>query len=329
MTTPTGAVHPRPSESGTRVTYPAAVDPFARRVDGWYIDPLVAIARRGVGRDISGARRPGRALIRTPSFELHAAERLYIRHGLREAEIDDGLAERIRIELVEAGWISGSDLFERILVGIVLSMNDAPLAAWELFYRNQRRALRRHLDGTTPGPRDGDLAQFARIYDHADALVPRFGSVLEVGSCFGFLALRLAERRDRRVTASDVCAPAMRLVGLMAPKLGIRLDTRTFDARCIAAPDGSADTVVLVHLLEHLTSEEGDRALAEATRVARHRVIIAVPFEDVPTEMYGHRRIFTHSDLEVLGHGFASGWQSRVEDAEGGWLILDRRHDIV
>ena len=49
----------------------------------------------------------------------------------------------------------------------------------------------------------------------------------------------------------------MSLLGALAPRLGICLSTTTLDARTLACPDASYDTLVLVHLLEHLDDLEG------------------------------------------------------------------------
>lgn len=311
------------------------VDPFAPRVGGWYVDGSVAVARLGVGR-LPAAAASATPIAITRTFELRRSDRLYVLHRLFDREIHDGLTERIRTELVEPGWISGEDLFERLFVGTVLSMRDSALDAWTLFYGNQRRVLGEFMEprpvrSSGSGDIDGiddigdDVAQFARIYAHADARVPATGSVLELGSCFGFLALHLAARPGRRVTASDLCAPAMRLLSRMTADLGIPLEARVLDARRIAVPDHAFDTVVLVHLLEHLDEREGLRALDEATRVARSRVVVAVPYEDEPSAMYGHVRALSRPDLETWAGVYARTWSSSIEDIDGGWLVLDRR----
>ena len=75
------------------------------------------------------------------------------------------------------------------MVGLVRSTVDGALESWTTYYRNSLAEL---LDGT---------ADFAPIHDKAEELVR--GSVLDLGSCFGFLPLRLA-RAGMDVTATDI-----------------------------------------------------------------------------------------------------------------------------
>ena len=109
------------------------------------------------------------------------------------------------------------------------------LDSWELFYRN---TLRRLEDPGTRGPcRDhGSIDGYAPVHDHVlDLLGP--GSVLELGCCFGFLALRVA-RSGRATTASDVSAGTVQLLTAIAPRLGVDLVTETADAARYPASDG-------------------------------------------------------------------------------------------
>jgi hypothetical protein len=79
--------------------------------------------------------------------------------------------------------------------------------------------------------------------------------------------------------------------------------------------------VLLIHLLEHIEPTLGDRAVAEAIRVARRRVVIAVPLEDEPDETWGHVRTVSLDDLAAWGA--ASGHPHRVVEHHGGWLVID------
>jgi len=144
--------------------------------------------------------------------------------------------------------------------------------------------------------------------------------VLELGACFGFLSLRLAVA-GRRVTATDLNAGSVALLRAVAPVLGVGLDTRTGDAARFAATGGAADNVLLIHLLEHLDAERGRRALAEAVRLARRRVVVAVPLEDEADETWGHVRTVSLDDLRAWGT--TSGLAFEVHEHHGGWLVLD------
>ncbi len=83
--------------------------------------------------------------------------------------------------------------------------------------------------------------------------------------------------------------------------------------------DRCADTVLAVHLLEHLPPAEGAAVLAEMLRLARRRVVVAVPYEDEPNPTWGHVRTFDAARLHDLGA--ATGRTYRVEEHHGGWLV--------
>lgn len=300
--------------------YPHPIDPFASRTRGLYIDDLVVIGHRDVHRP-GGATR---LIAQTPSFDVWRDGPIHLAHRIGDSSIDDTLTQRIESELFAPGWLSGNDLFERVFTGLVLCSRDYALDAWELFYRNTRMKLAASLDGRSDPDVTDDLHDFAEIYRRVDQLVPPSGSVLEIGSCFGFLALHLARQPRRRITASDVSVSSMRLLGALAPRLGISMSTTTLDARALSCPDHSYDTVILAHLLEHLDDAAGRSALMEARRVARRRIVIAVPYEEVATKSYGHVRTVCRAQLEAWAEEDPE-WRGSVEDFHGGWLVLDRR----
>jgi hypothetical protein len=60
--------------------------------------------------------------------------------------------------------------------------------------------------------------------------------------------------------------------------------------------------------------------LREALRLARRRVVVAVPFEHEPTAAFGHVRTFDRRALIGLGHRL--GRPFTVHDHHGGWLVL-------
>ena len=90
-----------------------------------------------------------------------------------------------------------------------------------------------------------------------------------------------------------------------------------------AVGDEAVDTVLAVHVLEHLPAEASAVALAQLRRVARQGVVIAVPLEQVPDPVFGHLQAFDLPRLARLGE--APGWSRAVHAADGGWLVLDRR----
>jgi len=295
------------------ITAPRPIDPLAAADPGHYRDEVVDVRR--------GGPVPATAA-RTASFTVWTvAGRVHLVHELAADRIDNDLAGLVADELFAPGWLTGSDLFERLMTGIVLTSAADASAAWELFYRSTLARLAVLAEGgeaETPGC--GSLAAYTPVYAHALSLVGT-GPVLELGSCFGFLALQLADRAP--VTASDVTANTVRLLAQVAPRLGRHLDTLICDAARVPRPDRSYDTVLAVHLLEHLHPEHGAAVLAEMQRLAVRRVVVAVPFEEEPTAAFGHVRVFGPDELRALGT--ASGWSWETHELHGGWLVLDRR----
>ena len=288
------------------------IDPLAGAERGTYRDDLVEVVR---GRPAPAMAR------RTRSFAVWTdRDRVHLAHDLPDGLIDNDVAGLLAEELFAPGWLDGSELFERLMTGIVLSSGTDPLSAWTLFYANTLARL------TEQGPRPGrtgaaagTLAGYAPVYAHAHTLIEP-GSMLELGACFGFFSLLSSSLYD--VTASDVTANTVRLLAQVAPRLELRLDSLICDAARVPRPDASYDTVVALHLLEHLQPEHGTAVLREMQRLARRRVVVAVPFEDEPTAAYGHVRVFTARDLVDIGND--SSWWWRVEEHHGGWLVLDR-----
>lgn len=288
------------------------IDPLADPLGARYEDDLVVVGPRtrpSQGRD---------HLVCSEHFDVWwERERLHLRHGLARHQIDNDIAGLLATELFATGAVSGSDTFERLLTGIVLGGAVDAQSAWEAFYRNTLGRLERE-----PGAPNqvGSLAGYAPVYRHAADLVPP-GSVLELGCCFGFLSLQLAAR-GRTVIAGDVCAGAVHLLSLIAPRLGRKVVPLVCDATHVALADRSVDTVVAAHLLEHMEPDLGRAVLDEAIRIARRRVVIAVPYEDEPAAVFGHVRAFTADHLWAMGR--RDHWDTDVHSSHGGWLVMDR-----
>ncbi|MFD4366056.1 mycofactocin oligosaccharide methyltransferase MftM [Rhodococcus sp. NPDC058521] len=228
---------------------------------------------------------------------------LLVTHSLRAEELGERLVAEVTSSIADARF--GQAEFESTMVGLVRSTVPEPLDSWEIYYRNSLREL---LDGS---------ADFAPIHDKAAELVR--GSVLDLGSCFGFLPLRLAQN-GIRVTATDILPGAMRLLDAVAPRLGLTIETLVCNAAEVPVPDRSVDTVTAVHLMEHVDETVGDSVLTEALRIARERVIVAVPYEDEAQACHGHVRTFDSGVLEKLGASTRRPFE--VFDHHGGWLVI-------
>jgi SAM-dependent methyltransferase len=298
------------------------IDPLAPSHPGRWEDQHVVVChvdRAPVPVRLVAARPPERV---TEHFEVHRpGDRLLVLHRLRPDELDDDIAGLITGELT--GLVTSPGDFERIFTGVVRSTISDPLTAWSTFYANSLAALRspdRAVDpGLVPAAPESSLAAFAPVHERALAEV-RGRRVLDVGSCFGFLPLRLAQE-GLDVVATDHTPGTMGLLGAVARRRGETVRPVVADARALPAADRSVDTVTAVHLLEHLPASDTAAVLDEALRVARRRVVVAVPYEDVPEPVYGHLRTFDGADLRALGE--RTGRPFTVSDDHGGWLVID------
>jgi SAM-dependent methyltransferase len=244
-----------------------------------------------------------------------------------DACLDNQLADHIAEELVPLGLVPDAAAFEQIFVDTVVASAPSPVLAWSAFYRNTLNRLRGAArsgpvtSGASPARGDSVLT-FARIYSHVPQLI-KGTSVLDVGCCFGFLPLLLAERNPAlMVVGCDVVPATSKLAASVACSLASRARFIAADAGRLPLRPEAVDTALLVHVLEHLPEASTLGVLSELRRVTRSRVVVAVPFEEVPDPTYGHVQAF---DRRALGRlGAATGWSWTIQECEGGWLILDR-----
>ena len=301
------------------------LDPLAPAHPGRWEDGPVVVChtdRAAVPVRLVAERPPD---VVTEHFEVHrTGDRVLVLHRLRPDELDDDIAGLVAGELAASGVVSSAADFERIFTGLVRSTVSDPVTAWSTFYANTLATLRAPAaaapDAASPhvAP-ESSLAAFAPVHARASAEV-RGDTVVDLGSCFGFLPLRLADE-GLDVVASDHTPGTMRLLATIARHTRRRVRTVVADARDVPFADDAADTVTAIHLLEHLPPSETARIVDEACRVARRRVVVAVPYEDVPDPVYGHLRRFDAADLHALGA--RTGRPFRVDDDHGGWLVVD------
>jgi hypothetical protein len=288
----------------------AVLNPLAPSPHGIWSGHGVRVRRR------RGAHRPhiDRDAVCTPRF---CAQRrgtlLTVEHDLTPDELCDELAVMLAEQLVDTGAVRGQSEFEMVFTGVVRSTVDGGLPAWLRFYRNSLAQLE---DGTTA---------FAPIHAWAASKV-RGPRLIDLGSCFGFFPLRMA-RRGIDVTATDLNASTMHLLKRASTELRRPLTTIGCNATDVPLPDHSADTVTVLHLIEHLPAHTADAVIDEALRLARRRVVIAVPFENEPRECYGHLQGFDLAKLQRLAQRLSErhpGVEASSYEFHGGWLILDR-----
>ena len=60
---------------------------------------------------------------------------------------------------------------------------------------------------------------------------------------------------------------------------------------------GTLDTVTAIHLLEYLPEVQLLLAFQHLLQVARHRLMVAVPYESEAIRAYGHEHVFTRETL--------------------------------
>jgi ubiquinone/menaquinone biosynthesis C-methylase UbiE len=127
------------------------------------------------------------------------------------------------------------------------------------------------------------------------------------------------------IAALDVSAPILELARDAATthRRANPIEFVCGDACSMPFADGSFDTVTTLHVLEHLDPPSAERALQEMCRVAKHRVIVAVPLEEEPDPAYGHVQGFDRGGLINLGE--KTGWRCDFEEYLGGWVVLEPR----
>ena len=314
------------SEPSLIPSLPQTIDPLAPGRHGRYDDHLVSVLRAetpgGRAEPLGGRAATAGLVVRTEHFSLtERGHRIEVTHWLSADQLDNDLAGLLAEELFAPGWLSGAEIFERVFTGVVRSCVDDPLLAWCTFYGNTLARVRQCWQSPDPaaGREHSTIGELAPVYAHALQLIPA-GQVLDLGSCFGFLPLLLAERPANTVTASDLSGGTMGLLGAVAAARGLRVNTLVCDAARVPVPDGWADTVSVIHLLEHVSPDHCLAVISEALRVARHQVVVAVPVEDQPTAAYGHIRTFNLRQLGELGDRV--GQHGSVHKHHGGWLVL-------
>ncbi|MEJ9079111.1 mycofactocin oligosaccharide methyltransferase MftM [Gordonia malaquae] len=224
--------------------------------------------------------------------------------------VSDGALVPVLSAMAAAGDLDGKRGFEEAMVHVIETCGDSPADGWHAFYVNSLAELR------------AGTVDFARIHRQALSLLSG-SSVLEVGSCFGLFALQCVQD-GHVVDACDICPGAVERLADESLRLGLPLTPRIGDARALPYPDRSVDTVTLIHLLEHLEPGDVATAITEAVRVARRRVVIAVPFEDEPSEHFGHLVSLSEEDLLTWAAPWVRcGMRATVFTDCGGWLVLD------
>jgi SAM-dependent methyltransferase len=128
----------------------------------------------------------------------------------------------------------------------------------------------------TGGNRKPDLSTYrssareqARIADLLASVPKGYASVLDIGARDGYISNLLAQDFDA-VTALDLETPQVSNKKVVAVK---------GDITKLEYPDNTFDVVVCTEVLEHIPPHLLERACRETSRVAKHAVLVGVPYK--------------------------------------------------
>lgn len=113
--------------------------------------------------------------------------------------------------------------------------------------------------------------------------------MLDLGCGDGTATYNLDLPKNFKITGVEIFKPYLPL----AKEKGIYAKILNKDVRKITTRDES-DIVLAAHILEHLTKEEGRKFLKQVENLARKKIIIIVPIEDNPQEMYDKNQYQEH-----------------------------------
>jgi 2-polyprenyl-3-methyl-5-hydroxy-6-metoxy-1,4-benzoquinol methylase len=247
------------------------------------------------------------------------------------------LAESRRPDVANGYAYSKQEIFERCVGEIVRSIDGNERRAWHLFYANTLAALQRNGSSRESAAKQDFIGDFGAIYRRVLSLAAELphATVLDVATCFGFLPLLLASRRNgagQRLSRIAGCDLNPALVALaddyarqrqLADVSFVRADILSRDIERELAPLAPCfDVVTAIHLLEHLAPEQTRPAMNNLWRLTRQRLIVAVPLEEVPDPRFGHRQVFDREGLLALGR--QTGGRCRYFEHHGGWIVIDR-----
>jgi SAM-dependent methyltransferase len=314
-----------------------------------------------VGKVTAVAHPDGRALQRfaarlgelnyrvrqTPNFAIcrNASGRpaAIVMHTFQETTVDGDLPSLVAGELGAEGLLTTAQEYGDALFAIVASTSPPALRCsgcgrlhldnpgiWRGYCLNTLRRLRPLLAaGSSAGSGPSDISRFAAVY-RCIAGLSVGPSLLDVGTNLGLLPVLLAEvAPGKTIVGCDRRAEAVAVARDLAGAAG--KGRPAFILGDVLAPDfpgvGRFDTVVMVHLLEHLAEPEVPVALENALRVTTSRLLVAVPYEERAQPLFGHRHVFTPEKLRSWGEWCVErlgGGRFLTERVAGGLLVVDR-----
>lgn len=313
----------------------------------------LTLARQRHGTLVECLAQRARPLAASRHFTLYAIDAarqtaidpddIIVVHDFAAEQIDNNIGAYVAGELLplltgsrRPGALDGyayseQEIFERYVGEIVRSIDGNERRAWHLFYDNTLAALRAGGSAARHDANQDFNGDFSAIYQCVARLAAEVtgATLLDVGTCFGFLPLLLASRGSSDAVVGCDSNPA--LVALAADYARQRrlanvgfmcADILAGDIeRELASVGPCFDVVTAIHLLEHLESEQTEHAMSNLWRLARRRLIVAVPLEAEPDARFGHRQVFDRERLLALGQ--RSGASCRYFEHHGGWVVVD------
>jgi len=303
-----------------------------------------SLARRG--RPAASSRHFAVYPLDPPAESAASAETVVV-HRFAPSQIDNNLGYYVVSELLpllaarlgagdaadERFAYTEQEVFEHCVGAIVRSIDANERRAWHRFYANTLAALERAI--ADPAQPADFIGPFGVIYDRVAQLACG-RTLLDAGTCFGFLPLLLPRRsrghdgahadaeRPPQIVGCDQEAALIGFARAYAAHQGI--DHVRFVVADILADDierlGVFDTVTAIHLLEHLDPRQTRRAIANLWRLTGKRLIINVPLEETPDPRFGHRQVFDQERLIALGQELGGPFQ--YFELHGGWLVVDK-----
>lgn len=137
------------------------------------------------------------------------------------------------------------------------------------------------------------------------------GICLEIGCNTGQMTMRLAE--NCYVVSGDVNARLARGIKRKTVLLKISANIMLFDAHNLPFRNGSFDTVLMIDVLEHLKNP--NKALKEAKRVGRKKILVNIPNYDFATGLYPNmlpEHFKEPSHLHLTNVKMLSSWLKQI-----------------
>lgn len=143
------------------------------------------------------------------------------------------------------------------------------------------------------------------------------GTVMELGTCYGYVLAYCGGQ-----IGVDWNEKSIALAWILNP-------TKEFvvaDIRALPFPDRHVDTVMVCDVLEHIPWEDVPKALREARRVARQKVLITVPEgeRNIPdATCFKHRWLCTPEKVQAIAEEFTN--EKVTIERKGGFILMEVR----